>query len=286
MPKAVLKREEHRELYGLVDEIAGKMNAPEIDGVVVSEGYNASYGRHGWRNQQILHLGLLLWYSIGEQEKVALLAHEIAHSVNGDAMRTGYIGMAMNSLSGLYTSLCAPPSVSAVGLFALVDRLTGFLFRCLSYIPLAGIYIMLMLLWSISQRGEYLADYLASSVSGTVAMVSLLRCIYLNKANVRLECLRLRANPQLRTQDLFARLQARAERTNIDLDSRPLDVAENAMASTHPPMEYRIRFCEAHPFPTGRIGDVSRRIERVDSELRKAKAEMQERLIDRHLGWT
>jgi heat shock protein HtpX len=285
MPKGVLKREEHKELYGLVDEIAEEMNAPRIDGIVVSERYTASFGRYGWRNQKILEIGLLLWYSIGEKERVALLAHEMAHSVNGDVLRTGYVAMAMNSLSELCRSLHAPPSMTSSGCFALLDWLTGFLFHCLSYIPFYAIYILLMLLGSISQRAEYLADYLASSVSGTDALVSLLRCIYLNETNVSLECRRMYANPELRTQDLFARLQTGAEGTVIDVDDRPLDLAENAMASTHPPIGYRIRFCESHPFPTGKIGDVSRIMERIDSELGPVKVEMQNKLIDRHLGW-
>ena len=47
--------------------------------------FNASFTTVGWRGTPVFRLGVPLLTILDDQEIVALLAHEMAHEVNGDA---------------------------------------------------------------------------------------------------------------------------------------------------------------------------------------------------------
>jgi Zn-dependent protease with chaperone function len=108
MPSEILSRAEFPALYRVVDTVVDSLGAPKTYGIVVNEDFNASYGQFGWRRKGVLSIGLSLWMILDEEEKVALIAHELAHSVNGDAARGFYIGLAMNSLENWYALFCRP----------------------------------------------------------------------------------------------------------------------------------------------------------------------------------
>jgi len=66
---------------------------------LLEEEFNASFGRVGWKQREVLTLGLPLWAILEDAERVALIAHELAHGVNGDPVRGFYVGSAVAALA-------------------------------------------------------------------------------------------------------------------------------------------------------------------------------------------
>ena len=93
-----LTRIEAPEMYGLVDEIAAALHAPRIHSIWISSDWNAGTFRFGIRQRTGLSIGLPLWASFGNDERVALLGHEVAHGVNGDTARSIVVANAFNTL--------------------------------------------------------------------------------------------------------------------------------------------------------------------------------------------
>src|SRR5262249_49481019 len=96
---AVLTRAEAPQLYALVDSIALTLRTPRVDGILITRAFNAGLGRVGMRQRRLLALGKPLWDVLQGQERVALLAHELAHEVNGDFSRTMVVASACDSLA-------------------------------------------------------------------------------------------------------------------------------------------------------------------------------------------
>src|SRR5262249_12104022 len=125
----------------------------------------------GWRRVPVLSIGLPLWMALRPQERLALLGHEIAHGVNGDGTRGFIVGAAFSGLDewiGLLRGTL-PHAVS------FRQGLGGYMIWTLS-IPFAELQSLLaQLLWVDKQQAEYFADYLASTIAGTDAAVSMLQ---------------------------------------------------------------------------------------------------------------
>ena len=66
--------------------------------VGIDRDYNASWSIVGARRRRILRLGLPLLVALDPQERVALIAHELAHARNGDASRSFVVGGALTEL--------------------------------------------------------------------------------------------------------------------------------------------------------------------------------------------
>ena len=90
-----LSAEEAPTLQGLVEETARALDVPNVDVLIVDHEYNASWAVLGLRRRRVLRLGLPLLAALGPQERVALLAHELAHARNGDSGRGLFIGSAV-----------------------------------------------------------------------------------------------------------------------------------------------------------------------------------------------
>ncbi|MCP4319026.1 MAG: hypothetical protein GY789_24305 [Hyphomicrobiales bacterium] len=85
-------------LYGLVDDVARSLDTDTIEEIYIEPELNAAYGRHGIQRKAFLVIGAPLWLSLDSAEKVALIAHEVAHQVNGDVTRGYWIGTAIDTL--------------------------------------------------------------------------------------------------------------------------------------------------------------------------------------------
>jgi len=195
MPE-IVDRGQFAHLYQLADLVADALGAHHVDGVAVDGEFNASFGRYGWRARRVMTIGLPLFTAIEGQERVALVAHEIAHDVNRDPARGLFVVNAWNILIELYGFFlpqyagiglayavdCAP-SVNLVrvggALGNLVLRAGGALVR-----PLLRLFVVLMR--RDSQRAEYVADALAADVAGDAATRGLLRKVQLSAVVVNL----------------------------------------------------------------------------------------------------
>lgn len=283
----ILPRDQYPALYRLADQVAGALNSPKLDGIVVGSWFNASFSRVGPRQKRIVQIGLPLWSILSPQERVALLGHELAHGVNGDPVRSFFVGTAIDSLVTWHHYL-SPSRLNTVG--GRFIRRAGFedLLAAIVLLPFSALawlvaYALSHLLWRESQRAEYLADYLAATVSGTPAAVSLLNKLHFGSTfpftvNVLLSeapgsflaryCQRIAATP--------AREFERMKRVGR-LEGARLD-------ATHPPTTYRMDFLEARSIVEAKVSLAAFESELIDRELARLQPVFERELRERYYG--
>jgi heat shock protein HtpX len=86
----VLDKRQSPALVGLVARVAAELGTRPPDVILVDERFNASCSAVGLRRTRVLTLGLPLWAALPPQQRVALIAHELGHFVNGD-LRSGVL---------------------------------------------------------------------------------------------------------------------------------------------------------------------------------------------------
>jgi Zn-dependent protease with chaperone function len=174
-PKDVLPAAKFPALYSFVGRIAQALNTPNVDGTAVDGSFSAAFDQVGWQRKRILYLGWPLFLILDDQEKVALVAHELAHGVNGDPLRSFFVGSAVNTLIEWHLVIrpddLLPAHQGGWAFLMLPINLAGFALAGLIW--LAG-YALVHLLWRDSQRAEFLADYPSATVAGTDAALSAL----------------------------------------------------------------------------------------------------------------
>lgn len=164
-PQQPLTREEAPTLFMIIERTAQKLNAP-MPVVTITNEWNASFRIYNWRGNSEITLGLPILNIFTPEETVAVVAHELAHGLNGDGTRGIWIGMVLNSIhrTGVMLENWAYFTHGTLILpiiFLTVVIILKFIYR--------------LLLWCASedqQRAEYLADDLASNVSGSEHMIS------------------------------------------------------------------------------------------------------------------
>jgi Zn-dependent protease with chaperone function len=291
LPAAIAAPAHFPTLYAVVNRIAQALGAPPVDALLIDESFNASYAKIGWRRQQLITIGLPLFAILTPQEQVAILAHEVAHGVNGDQNRTLFVGSAITTLIRWY-QLLRPQRIwedagqhkssrNPAGLLTyLAGAFSNVLLLGLSFIPWLWSYILSHLLWRNAQRAEYLADALAAHASGTAAMLSALEKLHYGGV-VRQTVQSITLNPHERTlipllREQVAALPARELeriRRSETLGAARLDV-------THPPTTYRTRLLQAHPVLQPQITLTDDEAALVEKELVQIQAQVQRDLVD------
>ncbi|MEM7745247.1 MAG: M48 family metallopeptidase [Pseudomonadota bacterium] len=170
-----LTRAEMPALFDLIDELADRMGAPRVDVLVVDASFNAFMARVGWRRSRVLGIGLAMWQILEHDERLAILAHELAHEVNADPARGVLVGSAEHTLqSWIQVWLPGPRDTferHAGTLEALAELGMEAVGRLL-ILFLRGFYLLRM---RESQRAEFYADLLAAKTAGTGPMISALQ---------------------------------------------------------------------------------------------------------------
>jgi hypothetical protein len=155
--KDVVSRTDFPALYALINNVASELGGRPIETIVINENFNAAYGVMGWRRVPVLWIGLPLWLAMGPQERLAILAHEVAHGVNGDGTRSFVVSSALAALDQWIIYFRAPLAHAAT----LQAILAGYLMWILS-IPFAAVQCGLaQLLGSTSSRRSILPTILA-----------------------------------------------------------------------------------------------------------------------------
>lgn len=281
-----LPREEFPVLYGVADEIAVAMNARPVAGIAITPEYNAFFGQYGWQQKEILGLGLPIFLATKGQEKVALIAHELAHGVSGDPARGTWLKTAIQTLQQ-WVSLLRPPSGSNVGRGTLVGSLVdissllsksiGFVVEKIVY---AILYVMAVLTHRDSQRAEYRADYLAAQVSNTNGTLRLMDKLYLDQSfythiqRIVSGGKNMNAFTEFERylQTLPAHEKERLHRGN-SMEGARLD-------ATHPPTAYRIEVLQAHPVHLPKVNLAPDIEAQIEQELTKLQQPIQGYLLE------
>ena len=287
VPKGGLDPNEFPLLYDLMNRICDRVGSKRVSKIIVDEDFNASIGQFGWRREAVLWIGLPLWTILSPEERIGVLAHEAAHGANGDPARSTVIGSTLTTLEG-WLFFMRPDYVRPYmierdqTLVTFGELITRALFWLFSLIVEGLIVLLLHLIWRNNQTAEYLADYLASRVSGTPAMIRML-----NKLNAgEYLDLVLRSNV-FSLQQSGAALLDKYEAFVADLPEveitrliRTAQLEDSRLDATHPPTGYRVAFLENHaqPEPTLELSDEE--IAALDRELACLKEGVGKELIN------
>ncbi|MBA3331233.1 MAG: M48 family metalloprotease, partial [Actinobacteria bacterium] len=112
-------------LLALIDEVASALGTPPVHIVQIDEEYNASWAVVGLRRRRVLRLGLPLLAVLDPQERVAVIAHELAHGRNGDARRGFFVGSAVRGLGELYGVVRPEGRIDYDSYFGIFERIVN-----------------------------------------------------------------------------------------------------------------------------------------------------------------
>ncbi|MGD8188907.1 M48 family metallopeptidase [Brevibacillus ginsengisoli] len=277
----ILSKKEFPTLYKVANDIASVLQSKPVTGITIGYEYNAAFESVGIRGHQYLNLGLPLFAVLNAEERVALIAHELGHGVNKDTSKGFFIGSALSTLT-VWHDLLRPDSI--------IERSPSFIdvmmipinliLLGLSRIIYGILYFLAHLLWQDSQRAEYMADYLATKVSGVKAKVSLLEKLHLAQYfNFVLQKMLMAKEHATLFQELRQQFDhmPQQEITRIQKIGR---MVESRLDSTHPPTAYRIEFLEAqgNVSPAYEITDQDQEL--LEQELRKLEEQIQPKIMN------
>jgi heat shock protein HtpX len=269
-------------LYKTVGKICRALDTDKVQIMVVNEQWNAAFTQIGWKRRKVVYIGLPLFSVLDAQERVALLSHEVAHGVNGDMIRSFYVGSAISSLVNWY-DIIHPEYMWDPDVGHGVWDLPGNLVRAaLSGILYLWISALANLLWRESQRAEYLADALAANVSGTPATLSMLDKLHLGSAFFTAV---QRVSLSNRNHDLFEELHnqiAGVPKRELERIRRVEKMDQSRLDTSHPPTAYRIELLQARPVFNPKVTLSEDDFERMNQELAALQAPIQEKLLDLH----
>jgi Zn-dependent protease with chaperone function len=264
----ILDRTTAPTFHGLIEEIAESLETRSPDVVVVIDDYNAWWGVFGLRRKRVLAIGSALFVALAPGERVALIAHELAHARNGDSSRSVIVGGAMNALREVYRALLGGAGTLGDSLPIVEWVARGLLWLVAR--PILGLYYVLrLLLLRDSHRAEYLADALAARVAGSEAEIGveeklLLRSVY--------ETVAIRTSRE-EGSDLFQQLRQAIDgvpQRERERRRRTARLERLQLTTTHPPTARRIELIEARPREPGRVFLDEERSAKIDRELAPA----------------
>jgi len=288
-PPARLDRAAFPALHALTDRAAYALGSPAADGIAVSTELNANFRRAGWSGRRHVELGLPLLLLLHRDERTAVVAHELAHGVNGDPLRGQFLYSAVHTLFTCEAVL----RPTAIGESGREQQFGPFISLLAIPLDLATMAIskafgllgqgMLLLVYRESQRAEYLADRLAATVAGGAATRSMLQALSLTEAA---DAAMHRAALQGRLTDLPALLRDfRRDLPAAEVEGW-LERSRSEgwrVDATHPPTAMRIDML-AH-FPehdsTRLLSDAEE--QQIDAELARLLPDIQRELINHYV---
>jgi len=286
-PEHALTRAEAPELYRLVDDIARLLDAPRIHAIALNGDWNAATYRYGPLQRTALELGVPVWRSLPDAARLAILGHEVAHSVNGDTTQGVIEGTALRTLDA-WAEITEPDSLDSgdAGLVGLVAIPLNLLMLGVSIgFGLLGTALHLVILRP-RLRAEFYADRLGASIAGVPAMIEALKRLHLEGAYERaISAITLGSR---RPAELFDELEMQVALTpDSELERRRRREAAGELGTdvTHPPTPQRISLLEHHTPDLEPLMAVDpERMRRIDAEMALHEPRVAGEVIDEHLA--
>lgn len=253
LPARNLSRASLPALYALTDRVADALGCAKLRHVELSAEFNAAVYQGGWRREPVMRLGLILWQALNNEEKIAMIAHEMAHLSNNDPDRSRLIGMAGQTLEAIQYYLTPQSYEDEHGNVyygdsaGLLGMLVNGLLAGLLYLVEGLNTLLIRLSFFENQRAEYFADALGAGVAGTDAFVSALRKLVLGdliEAETRRYARIGKADGTKLVNRLADVVRNPDPETSADLISRATE-EDMSVDSSHPATRYRIAFLEA-----------------------------------------
>jgi Zn-dependent protease with chaperone function len=249
------------QFFALLDEIADLLGADRIAAVSFEPVCSAGVTALGLRRRRVLIIGVPLWEVLTPQERVAVLAHEAAHSVNSDVEYGHIVGSALGTLRRWYAMthpLTYVTRHSKLRTRNLVDLVLPF------HLLHAGAVAMLR---RSKPRAEYTADHLAAGVASTEAACAAFERLTTAKAATAVLARAVRAavpsHPWRIVREYAAALPEHERRRLALLDER----AGVAIDATHPPTHLRIKMLRERPALPARLTLTAERSAALDAEV-------------------
>lgn len=274
----------HRMVAALSEAVG--VRPPRV--VTVDTSFNAYVTQAGWAHRSALVIGLPLWTVLKDDQRVALLGHELGHLRGRDTV-TGVITSAAHGIAERVTLLLTPLSRGAYSDFEeyddVMEHSQGFMNRIgrmilhVVALPLLGVVRVLdRLALADSHHREFAADLRAAQVAGTAASVGAL-AIGMNLPGIHAV-----ANAAVRRQeDAFAALDAVRRRpapSAADVERLHLLAAgeQRRWDSSHPTDARRLQLLKVAPVPPAwpPLLDVTT----ADVELRRLRPNLARQLRD------
>jgi Zn-dependent protease with chaperone function len=276
--EGVVPREETPTLHELCDEIATALGTHPPSVVIIGDNFDAWWSIRSFRRKRVLALGLPLLSILEPQERVALIAHELAHGRNGDATRGFIVGGALEACEQLEGALTRREDSLSQTYFAFAELLSyGFLWLVSRPLVLFQHTLWLLLLRDC-HRAEYFADALAARVAGSDAEIALDEKLLLHSVFETVAMRSARGEG-----DLFADLRSAIDDVPERERERRRRMARMEgvrLTSTHPPTGRRLELIEARPQESGQVFLSDERSAKIDRELQSVRTELRERLAE------
>ena len=242
VPGDVLSRDRFPDLYALADQISNGLGVRPIDGLELSPWFEASTHRAGVRRKAYVTLGVPLITILEPQERVCVMAHEVAHLAEHDPRRAAILGTALDTLETWGFFLRAFPSygVALSPDIATQDALQSAFWGIVRFIPALVVRsyhrLLLRLVLRQSREAEYRADQRAAELGGSRWSASALR-----KSGLGEEFQRAAMGAALEgdPSSFFDSFRTRVA-SLVMSDALPETDASTSIESTHPPTALRI----------------------------------------------
>jgi Zn-dependent protease with chaperone function len=277
-----LGRHDLPRLFALLDRVAAALSAPPVDYVVITGDLNAAYGQYGWRRRRVVFLGLPLFLSLDADERVALIAHEVSHGVNGDASRSFVIHEAVMGLVTASTvfepdSILPSPDEGLAGYAAVPLRIVQLGF---ARAILALAFLELILCFRTQQRAEYYADMLTARLAGSVAIRALFARLYAASSVAHMNWGYENDDPVGLSVDMIRTLPGR----EIERLRRVDSARGEAFGTTHPPTAERERVVASRPTEPGSLRLATDESNAIDRELESFRLPIGRQIVDAYLA--
>jgi heat shock protein HtpX len=281
-------------LRELVGRVAAAVGVPEPRFICLADAFSAGFsadgGRYGVLHRRYLSIGVPLWTALGPQQRVALLAHQLAHFTDGNPRRGRLIGPAdtvLVRLASVFTpgrdvtirALQDPAIVAAVaggavrqvsstqGMVWIGELLVKPVFAAIR----GTVTLVRLALVAPSRRdtwrAEYFSDALAAEVAGSVAVTELLDLMLCAEPVVMMLRQQARTRAPVSTWPAVA-AAVRYEGAPRLRTRRESSVREGASPyAMHPPLGLRADLVESRPEQVPTLVLDGPENARIDTEL-------------------
>jgi len=283
----LVSRDEAPTLFRLFDRVAEAVGTKTVDVLVVDDLYNAAWAILGVRRKRVLRLGLPLIAALEPQERVGVVAHELAHARNGDSSRGLFVGSAIRGLANWYIVL-SPHRTTGVNQplstpIGLAEKVANVFLWLLSRPPLLLFRVEVELLLQDGRRAEYLADAIAARVAGSDAVVGTHEKLLLESSFEQV--VRQFAHPSNRGNEsaVFDVVRAHLDAVPPRERERRRRVAlleDSSLGATHPPTGQRIRLLEQRPAHRAQVTLTAAESDEIDRELSGLRQRLGRRLVE------
>lgn len=267
-------------LFDLLDQVAAEVGARPAHAVIADGRWNASYASVGWWRRRVVTLGLPLWDALSPDQKVALLGHEFAHGVNGDARHGVVVGTSLASLARLYELLYPDPMQRArmrARRGGGTTEQAGELVQALLRGVIASLFKAEQLIsLRTSQHAEYLADAIGARIASPASMAGALDVIMTGHATYEFvieQRAKRQWHPGRRNADgpeLWHELRSAFEDLPENERERRRRVNKYALlqvTETHPPTHLRISVLRGLPPDGASVSLTAAQEEKIRGEL-------------------